>query len=103
VTPVPMFSQLPNLQPGAIENWLLPAVAVLSIAALIKKVFPRKRSDDELVSKTELHHELNTIRDKIDARFLTLSEKLDHLGTSIHDRLNQLDSGLARVDERTRK
>ena len=95
--------QLPTPAPGQLESWLLPAVAVLSVAALVKKVFPRKRSDDELVSKTELHHELNTVRDKIDARFLTLSEKLDHLGTTIHDRLNQLDSGLARVDERTKK
>jgi len=98
-----MLSQLSAPAPGQLENWLLPAVAVLSIAALVKKVFPRKRADDEFVTKTELHHELNTVRDKIDARFLTLSEKLDHLGTTIHDRLNQLDSGLARVDERTRK
>ena len=98
-----MLLQIPAPAPGQLEAWLLPAVAVLSIAALIKKVFPRKRNDDEFVSRTELHHELNTVRDKIDARFLTLSEKLDHLGTTIHDRLNQLDSGLARVDERTRK
>src|SRR5437879_4093343 len=95
--------QLPAPAPGQLENWLLPAVAVLSVAALLKKVFPRKRSDDEFVSKTELHHELNTVRDKIDARFLTLSEKIETVGVSIHSRLNQLDAGLARVDERTRK
>ncbi len=93
-----MLMQLPNIQPGQLENWLLPAVAVLSIAALIKKVFPRKRSDDELVSKTELHHELNTVRDKIDARFLTLSEKIEHLGSSIHEKLTSVESSLARVD-----
>ena len=98
-----MFSQLPNVQPGQLENWLLPAVAVLSIAALIKKVFPRKRSDDEFVSKTELHHELSTVRDKIDARFLTLSEKIEHLGTGIHGKLTALESAVARVDERTKK
>src|SRR6266550_2591432 len=74
-----MLFQLPSPAPGQLESWLLPAVAVLSIAPLVKKVFPRKRNDDEFVSKTELHHELNTVRDKIDARFLTLSEKLDHL------------------------
>src|SRR6266705_505311 len=98
-----MLLQLPNIQPGQLENWLLPAVAVLSIAALIKKVFPRKRSDDEFVSKTELHHELTTVRDKIDARFLTLSEKIDHLGTTIHEKLTSVETALARVDERTRK
>ncbi len=98
-----MLSQLVPPAPGQLENWLLPAVAVLSIAALIKKVFPRKRADDEFVTKTELHHELNTVRDKIDARFLTLSEKIETVGISIHTRLNQLDAGLARVDERTKK
>ncbi len=98
-----MFLQLPTPVPGQLENWLLPAVAVLSIAALVKKVFPRKRSDDEFVSKTELHHELNTVRDKIDARFLTLSEKLDHLGTTIHEKLTSVETALARVDERTKK
>ena len=68
-----------------------------------RDLFPRKRSDDELVTKTELNHELNTVRDKIDARFLTLSEKIETVGASIHTRLNKLDAGLARVDERTKK
>src|SRR5260221_646476 len=98
-----MLSQLSAPAPGQLENWLLPAVAVLSIAALVKKVFPRKRADDEFVTKTELHHELNTVRDKIDARFLTLSEKIEHLGTSIHEKLTHVESALARVDERTKK
>jgi len=91
-----MLLQIPNVQPGQLENWLLPAVAVLSIAALVKKVFPRKHADDEFVTKTELHHELSTVRDKIDARFLALSEKIEHLG-------NSLEAGLARLDERTKK
>jgi hypothetical protein len=95
--------QLPTPAPGTIENWLIPAAALLSIAALVKKVFPRRRSDDDFVTKAELHHELNTVRDKIDARFLNLTEKIETLGASIHTRLNQLDSGLARVDERTKK
>jgi|SRR5882672_6153703 len=98
-----MFMQIPAPAPGQLENWVIPAVAVLSMAALVKKVFPRKRSDDEFASKTELHHELNTVRDKIDSRFLTLSEKIETVGVSIHTRLNQLDAGLARVDERTKK
>jgi hypothetical protein len=98
-----MLAQLPSLQPGQIESWLIPAAALLSIAALARKVFPRKRADDEFVTKTELHHELSTVRDKIDARFLTLTEKIETVGASIHTRLNQLEAGLARVDERTKK
>src|SRR5438105_2969142 len=98
-----MLSQLPVPAPGQLESWLIPAVAVLSIAALVKKVFPRKRNDDELVTKTELNHELNTVRDKIDARFFSLSKKIEHLANSIHEKLTALESTLARVDERTKK
>ncbi len=98
-----MFLQLPTPPPGPLENWLIPAAAVLALVALGKKVFPRKRADDVFVTKAELHHELNTIRDKIDARFLSLSEKIEHLGASIHEKLNALESSLARVDERTKK
>jgi hypothetical protein len=98
----PLLSQLPIPAPGQLETWLIPAVAILSIAALVKKVFPRKRDEDAFVTRAELHHELNTVRDKIDSRFLTLSEKIETVGLSIHTRLNQLDAGLARVDERTK-
>src|SRR5439155_22574532 len=101
--PIPTPVPPPTPAAGQLENALIPAVAVLSIAALVKKVFPRKRSDDELVTKTELNHELNTVRDKIDARFFSLSEKIENLGSSIHDRLTNLDSTVARLDERTRK
>ena len=98
-----MLSQIPTPAPGEIEKLLIPAVAVLSIAALVKTIFPTKRNDSDFVTKTELANELGTVRDKIDARFLTLGEKIETLGTSIHSRLNQMEAGLARVDERTKK
>jgi len=97
-----MLSQLPSPAPGEIERWLVPAVAVLSIAALVKKVFPSRRSDAEFVTKTELQSELGTVRDKIDARFLTINEKLDHLGSSLHERLTE-QADLARMDERIKR
>jgi len=37
------------------------------------------------------------IRDKIDARFLALSEKIEHLGATLHERLTQLESAVARL------
>src|SRR5438552_1927481 len=98
-----MFAQIPTPAPGTIETWLLPAAFVLTVMGLWKKVFPPRRSDDAFATKAELNHEIATVRDKIDARFLTLGEKIETLGTSIHTRLNQLESGLARVDERTKK
>ena len=97
-----MFSQLPTPAPGQLENWLIPAAAVASMALLFRKLFPRKRNDDAFVTRSELHHELNAIRDKIDARFLALSEKIEHLGATIHERLTQLESAVARLDERTK-
>src|SRR5947207_15868619 len=45
----PMLLQLPSAPPGSIENWLLPAAAVASMALLFRKLFPGKRSDDEFV------------------------------------------------------
>ena len=98
-----MFLQLPAPAPGQLENWLIPAAAVASMALLFRKLFPRKRTEEAFVTRSELHHELNAIRDKIDARFLTLSEKIEHLGTTIHEKLTQLESAFARIDERTKK
>ena len=112
-----MFAQLPAPPPGSIEGWLLPAAAVLSLVALGKKVFGRKgngsgplgspgdgsSSPTQFATKTELNHELTAVRDKIDARFLSVAEKLEALGNSINDRLSKLEAAVARVDERTRK
>ena len=73
------------------------------MALLFRKLFPRKRTDNAFVTRSELHHEFNAIRDKIDARFLALSEKIETLGATIHERLTQLEFAVARLDERTRK
>ena len=96
------LAQIPTPPPGSIEAWLIPAAAVLSLVALAKKLLPARRSDESFATKAELNHELGAVRDKIDARFLTLTEKIDHLGTSINDRLAKLEAAVARVDERTK-
>src|SRR5213592_2243358 len=98
-----MLMQIPTSAPGQLENWLIPAAAVASMALLFRKLFPRKRSDDEFVTRSELHHELNAIRDKIDARFLALHQKIETLGGTLHERLTKLESAVARLDERTTK
>jgi hypothetical protein len=98
-----MLMQIPTPAPGQLENWLIPAAAVASMALLFRKLFPRKRTEEAFVTRSELHHELNAIRDKIDARFLALSEKIEQLGATLHERLTKLESAVARLDERTRK
>ena len=107
--------QIPSPPAGAIENWLLPAAAVGSMLLLYKKLFMRKPPGEaEFVTKAEFRAELNGLREKIDARFLNLGEKIEEMkgellsagerrGSSIHRRINELEAGLARVDERTKK
>src|SRR3954452_3333506 len=98
-----MVSQLPTPAPGDIEKFLITATAVLSMTAVAKKFFPGKRNDSDLATKAELQSELTIMRDKIDALFIALAEKVDQLGKSVHDRLTELQSNLARLDARTKK
>jgi hypothetical protein len=98
-----LVAQLP-VAAGDLERWLIPAAAVLYIVTLVQKVFTRKPpAEIPFATRTELNNELNAVRDKIDARFLSLTEKIEAVGTSIHTRLSQLDAAVARVDERTKK
>jgi hypothetical protein len=117
-----MLAEIPTPPPGSIESWLIAAAAVASLVLLGKKLFVRKPPlEVEFVSKAEfrlfretVERDLNSLRDRIDARFLTLTEKMDQMKTellsagqrgagSIHRRISDLEAGLARVDERTRK
>ena len=86
----------------ALGDWLITGAAVGSAYLVFKKVFARKPSA-EFTTRSEFQQEVSALRDKIDARFLTLSEKIESLGAAINQRLAQIEAGLARVDERTRK
>src|SRR5437773_6092920 len=102
-----IFSQLPAPPTGAIESWLVSAAAVVSLILLGKKLFVRKPPiEAEFVSKAEfrmfresVERELNGLRDKIDARFLGLGQKIEEMqtellsagerrGNSLHRRIN---------------
>jgi hypothetical protein len=117
-----MFSQIPTPPSGSIESWLISAAAVGSLILLGMKLFVRKPPiEAEFVTKAEfravresVEREISGLRDKIDARFLNLGEKIDEMKSelliagerrdvSIHRRINELEAGLARVDERTLK
>lgn len=109
-----LLSQLAAPPSGAIENWLLSAAAVASMAVLARKLFGRKPGPEpEYLTKTEFHHEASALRDKIDARYLALTEKCDqvktdlltaaeHRATATDRRLNTIETTLARLDERTK-
>ena len=110
-----MLAQIPTPPPGSIESVALALAAIGSIVLVGKKVFARKTPEESaFVTRSEFHAEVNVLRDKIDARFLGLSEKLDtlkadlleaaeHRSSALHHRINELESGLARVDERTKR
>jgi hypothetical protein len=110
-----MTSQIPMPPPGSIESVALALAAIASLVALGRKVFPRRLPEPgRYVERNEFHAELNALRDKIDARFLNVAEKLDGLkadllsaadqrSSALHRRINDLESGLARVDERTKR
>jgi hypothetical protein len=81
-----MVSQLASPPAGAIENWLLSAAAIGSIALLAKKLFLTKPArEPEYVTKTEFHQEMKEVREKIETGFLKLEE------------------AVARLDERSKK
>ena len=100
-----MFSQIPLPPAGAIESWLISAAAVVAMIALGKKLFVRKPPiEAEFVSKAEfrmfrenVERELNGLRDKIDARFLSRlldDGSLADAGTALDgDALARLEDG----------
>lgn len=117
-----MLSQIPTLPSGALETWLLAAFAAGSMALVFRKLLPRKPgAETDFVPRAEFRQaqertqrDIEALRDRLDARFLALSEKLDALktelleagerrGSSLHQRLAELEAGLARVDERTKR
>jgi hypothetical protein len=114
-------SQLPPLSPGQLETWLLCAVAVAGAVALSMKLFVRRPSlEAEFVTKEEfrsfrasVEQDLNGLRDRIDSRHVAVIQSLEQVkgalladgerrAAALHVRLNEMEAGLARVDERTR-
>jgi hypothetical protein len=113
---------LPTPAAGSIEQWLLAAAAIGYIVLIGKKLFVRKPPIEvDFVMKTEFHQfktdtaaQIQKIENKMDTTFLRLADKLEDVkteilthgerrGASIHERLNEVESAVARIDERTRR
>src|SRR5512141_864991 len=80
-----ILSQLPSPPPGAIENWLVSAAAVVSMVLLGKKLFARKPAGEpDSVHNSEfrlfrqsVERDLGALRDRLDERFERLGEKIE--------------------------
>lgn len=90
------------------------AVAVItSAAAIAKKLLRKPAPKPEYICRAEFHDGIDSLRDRIAASHLALADKielqhnhvltvLDRQGATFERRLDQLESNLARLDERTR-
>ena len=107
----------PNLNPSipsprAIsgETWTAIAAATSAAFLFAKKLLGFKSNKLELVTRAEFCAEMLASRERMHADHLALLEKLDvnhrELLAALErqaTRINALEAGLARVDERTRK
>jgi hypothetical protein len=93
------------------EGWAAIAGAVGSAILLARKVLsPKQVHKAELVTRADFYAEMLATRERINATHLAILEKLDAnhrelLGALERQasRINTVESGLARVDERTSK
>jgi hypothetical protein len=92
------------------EGWAAIAGAVGSAFLLAKKLLGPRAAKPELMSRADFYAEMLDIRERLHANHLALLEKLDanhrELLAALERhaaRINALEAGLARVDERTRK
>src|ERR1041384_4435798 len=105
-----MFLSQMTLRTIAPETWAA-AVAALGSALLLAKKFITRRQppNPDYLTRAEFHQSMTAVRDRIGASSLAMADKLDANHKEIMGaldrqitRINDLETGLARVDERTK-
>jgi hypothetical protein len=108
-----MLSQV-KISTGTAEAVAAVAAALTAIGVGIRKIVTRKRKGSaEYVTRAEFHEGMEATRNRIGAGYLAVTERLDgnhrevlgaleRLGARTEERLDRLEAGLARVDERTK-
>jgi hypothetical protein len=103
-------SQIPSARAISGEGWAAIIGAIGSAFLLLKKLASPKPSKPEPVSRTEFCAEMLATRERFHVNHLAMLEKLDanhrELLAALERlarRINALEAGLARVDERTGK
>ena len=108
------LSQIPSFQSASAELWAAIAATIGLLTWSAKKLFARRQPPKpEYITRAEFHQQLTVLRDRIGASYLAMADKLDanhkdlkaaleRLTLASEQRLDQLETALARVDERTR-
>jgi len=94
----------------------LTALATAVAAVLAKKRYNRTRQPSapkgDLITRVEFHQSLDAMRDRQTASVMAIGEKMDQnhkevlalitqQGVAVEQRLDKLDTAVARLDERT--
>jgi hypothetical protein len=103
-------SQIPSPRAISGEGWAAIAGAIGSAFLLAKKLLAPKPAKPDLLSRAEFYAEMLATGERINATHLAILEKLDvnhrELLAALDrqaTRVNTLEAGVARLDERTRK
>jgi hypothetical protein len=92
------------------EGWAAIAGAIASAVVLIKKLlFARKAGKGDYLTRADFYEHMIALEERLSAVHLAVLEKLDANHREVlaalerqADRINALERGLARVDERTK-
>ena len=113
-------SQIPVARTITAEGWAAIAGTIGSAFLLAKKLLSPKGGKAEAISRAEFYAELMALKDNLHREHLVLLEKLEAIHLALLDkldknhrellaererqgtRINTLEAGLARVDERTK-
>jgi hypothetical protein len=105
-----LSSQVPAARSISGEGWAAIGGAIGSALVLAKKLLSPKPAKPELMSRADFYAEVVLLKDQMHADHLALLEKLDanqrELLAALErqaGRISALESGVARVDERTRR
>lgn len=92
----------------------IATAAIAGAVAIAKKLLPPKtKPKSQYITRSEFHQAIDATRDRIDAAGTAISQKLDanhrelaatlerHTTTFEH-RIDQLETNLARIEERTK-
>ena len=92
----------------------IATAAIAGAVAITKKLLPRKTDPKpDYITRAEFHQAIDTTRDRIDAGNLAIATKLDanhrdltiaieRQAATFEHRLDQLETNLARIEERTK-